>query len=98
MTDRIKYQEVAWAERKVDCYAGPTFDVHSPTWESHFEGDMEANEDGDDLVLDPKQFPAGTKVLILVPVCPDCGNHVELCEIDKSCGFDWKAWAEEKYA
>lgn len=98
MADRLNYQEIAWAERRVDCYDGPNCDQHRALWRAHFDGDMDSEDMYRDLPLDPKQFPAGTKVVIMVPVCPNCDQQVEMCEQDKGCDFDWKAWAEGQYS
>lgn len=88
------YQEIGWAELKVDVYGGPDCDQHIKKWNAFFEGDMEDDTSESPIILNCEHFPPGTKVVIKVPVCPMCEIQRELCE----CGFDWHNWDEERYS
>lgn len=83
-----------WAEMKPDCYGGETCDQIEPRWECFALGDKDSEHSAADIILDPTRFPAGTQITISVPVCPECGEQVEIC----TCGFDWRAWVIEKYS
>jgi hypothetical protein len=87
-------QQTMRAELKVDCYDGPNCDQHRLYWDGYAEGDKEGGPIGNTITLSAMTFPAGTKVQILVPVCPQCNETSETCE----CGFDWHKWAEERYS
>jgi len=91
---RLKMREVGRAERTAYCYGGETCDQVEPRWKCFFEGDKDESEDRDDIVLSPVHFPAGTRVTIEVPVCPECDEEAECC----SCGFDWDAWIIDTYS
>jgi hypothetical protein len=96
--NKINYEEIGRAELKVDCYAGKTCDQHKPEWHGHFDGDMDGGKIGKRITLDVSQFRPGTRVLIQEPVCPRCDATREMCELDKGCDFNWRAWDEEQYA
>jgi hypothetical protein len=85
---------VMWAELKVDLYDGPNCDQHRLYWDGYADGDKDGGPIGTTLTLEAATFPPGTKIRISVPICPKCGETSETCE----CGFDWKQWAENKYA
>ena len=89
-----KYEEVARAEMHPDVYGGPNSDQITPMWEGHWDGDMESFHDRSPINLPPEKFPPGTRVIVQMPLCPECELNCELC----SCGFDWKAWAKEQYS
>lgn len=97
---RVSYELTMWAAMEPNVYAGESCDEHAPRWHAHAEGNRES-EHLSIITLDSKTFPAGTKVSIEVPCCPECGisadfahaQNTQLCE----CGFDWKAWAEDQY-
>lgn len=88
------YTEIMWAEMVPDCYGGDSCDQIVPMWYCYALGDMGSEHSSNDIILDPKLFPAGTKIVITVPVCPECHEQVEICE----CGFDWDKWVLEKYS
>lgn len=87
-------RQIMWAEVKVDCYHGANCDQHRPYWYGYADGDKEGGSMPGPVTLDVTSFPPGTKVTISVPVCQQCGETSETC----SCGFDWRKWAEERYA
>ncbi|WIX32530.1 hypothetical protein QO259_17225 [Salinicola sp. JS01] len=94
----IRYQETMWAEMKPDIYGGESCDQHVPAWECKAEGDMDVERGLKDIEFSASAFPPGTKIVVSLPCCPDCGldagfSQNGACE----CGFDWKAWAEERY-
>lgn len=98
----IKYREIMRAEQSPDVYDGPNCDQHRARWVGSAEGDMDGDgEISDTIALSAATFPPGTRVAISVPLCPDCGesadvanDQTEKCE----CGFDWKAWANDRYS
>lgn len=89
-----KRREIMWCELKVDCYNGPCCNEHRHVWHGFGDGDKDGGEIGELLMLAATGFPAGTKIVISIPVCPECGEDAELCR----CGFDWHSWAEERYS
>jgi hypothetical protein len=97
----MEYNVVATGEVKVDVYCGDSCEEHKPYIETQCEGDM-ATEQMDDFSFDAKRFPAGTKITVEVPTCPndDCELDAEYQDENKKCecGFDWKVWAEEQYS
>jgi hypothetical protein len=50
------------------------------------------------LTIDAKHFPPGTKIQILEPCCPKCGQIPELCRGDDGCDFNWDEWVLGKYS
>lgn len=88
-----KMIQIMRAERKVDCYGGESCEEHIPLWWMFAEGDKDSDQSGEPLTLKPEHFPAGTRITVEVPACPDCECHPEHCQ----CGFDWKQWAEDRY-
>ena len=96
----IEMADYMWAEQQPDCYAGETCDQQKARWYFSAVGDKDSSHDSDPIVLDPSNFPPGTKVVVSLPSCPDCGSPImslgtpaEPCE----CGFDWKEWADGMY-
>lgn len=62
-------------------------------------------EDGETLKLEmpAAQWPPGTRVVILVPVCPQCGDPADMNGADGKhrrrwpackCGFSWNKFAD----
>jgi hypothetical protein len=96
--DKAEYITVMWAEQKPNCYGGKEFNEHIPMWDAYFEGDKDSEHSEDNLILDPKLFPAGTKIIIQEPICPKCEMSASLCIEIGECDFDWKEWAEDKYS
>lgn len=94
MTLEKQMKPIMWAELKVDCYSGPCCNQHRRFWDGFGDGDKEGGEIGEVLTLAATGFPAGTKIVISIPVCPECHEDAEMCR----CGFDWHKWAEERYA
>lgn len=90
----MEYRAIMWAERKVDFYCGEKSEDAEPEWETAAEGDMDGDTIKSPLILKPSSFPAGTKVVVSIPVCPECKEDCESCE----CGFDWESWAENEYS
>lgn len=103
MAKKLEYLEVMWAEQKPDVYSGPNCDEHRPDWYGGALGDKGGSEGGMDVVeLKAEHFPAGTKIVISVPLCPECGDSADLGHFSKDqkcdCGFDWKKWADGEYS
>ena len=92
----MQYRKTMWAEMFPDVYGGPFCDEHEGRWNIFADGDKDDEFTHDDLVLDPKTFPPGTKIVISVPVCPECHDTMEMHN-DSICNFDWKKWTEETY-
>ena len=97
--------ETMWAEQKPDLYGGKSGDEVVPQWESFAEGDKQSSTDRI-IALDARCFPPGTKVVVSEPVCPKCerprwpernGAEVTFPARCEECGFDWRAWEEERY-
>jgi len=88
----LKYIRVGKAEMKPDVYGGESCEEHIPRWMGYLYEDDET--DLEIIKLDPKAFPAGTKILIEIPICPKCELQQELCK----CGFDWMGWINESYS
>jgi hypothetical protein len=93
----MEYHEIMRAEMSPDVYAGESCDQIKPRWHGHCEGDMDSDY-FDLLELDPTQFPPGTKVVVLQPCCPECGQIAEICTLDEYCDFDWEQWTLSKYS
>lgn len=103
MPRKLRYYEIMHAYQHPDVYAGPNCDQHRPRWIGSTDGD----KDGDGeignrrghIVLNPNTFPAGTRISVSVPCCPNCGDDADSADRGKcQCGFDWKAWAANEYA
>lgn len=72
------------------------------------EGD---EEDGEVLKLEipASSMPPGSRVVIEVPCCPECGDPADMCVGSGEtpnhrewpaceCGFSWEQWAKETYS
>jgi hypothetical protein len=77
-----------------DVYGGENCDEHIPGWTAYFHGDMDGDGGSPCLELAAKTFPPGTRVIVQMPVCPECDEIQEFCD----CGFDWKEWASNEYS
>lgn len=98
MTDKVKYVEVAWANRFLDCYTGDNYDTATAYWNLYTDGEKEpSNLYDDDIIISLSNQPRGVRVTISVPVCPMCEEPIECCESNSSCNFDWKKWEEDKF-
>lgn len=98
----IDYNVISEVEVKVDVYSGENCDQHEPYLESWNEGDMEPLT-GEEFTFNSKRWPVGTKLKVMVPVCPTEGCNVDAEFQDKEgkcseCGFDWVDWAERQYS
>lgn len=101
----MKYTTIMTAEQAPDLYDGRECDEVRPLWVGSAEGDKScpsAVGDNTGLVsFNPAHYPAGTRILVQVPDCPDCtepapsGQDVsDRC----SCGFNWELWMESQYS
>lgn len=102
------HRKTMWAEMAPDVYGGRTCDQIVPQWSCAAEGDKGDSDTQRVLELAARTFPPGTKVEIHEPLCPRCGElrHPKFpapkrgplfsgqCE----CGFDWDAWARDRYS
>ena len=95
----MNYNITASGEVKVDIYCGENCDQHEHYIEAQCEGDMDS-EKMEDFSFDAKRWPAGTRILIQVPLCPDCEMDAEYQDDEGKCecGFDWKYWIECEYS
>ncbi|SEG20891.1 hypothetical protein [Marinobacterium lutimaris] len=93
----MSHSQTMQAEMRPDLYAGENADQMRPQWRTYCEGDMDGDF-LDILTLDAKRFPPGTKVLVLEPCCPECGQVVECCRTDDECDFDWDEWVLDQYS
>ena len=104
MRSELKYVEIMWAEQKPDCYDGPDCDQLRPEFE--LTGDDKGGaETADHVHLLPRMFPPGTRLVVSVPICPNCEDQSDLYldghsgKMDKcQCGFDWENWAVGQYS
>lgn len=98
---KIKYETIDFSEMKPDMYDGPNSDEMKPRWVTSVEKEGEV-EIGDIITLNSHTFPTGTRVLIQVPVCPQCETYTadQMDENKKcfECGFDWGKWAIDNYS
>lgn len=103
-----KFQETMRAEMKPDVYGGPGCDEVRPEWVVFAEGDKDSDTI-EDLGMKAIHFPPGTKVVVLEPVCPDCGElrepiwpnpgkNMPLYTGPCRCGFDWDKWVLENFS
>lgn len=106
-TAKVERHQTMRAEMVADCYAGKKCDQIRPHWNAYCEGDKQDDDFDGPLVLDMRQFPPGTMVIVSEPVCPKCGEvrspkfpqpkrgpiFAKKCD----CGFDWEAWTHEQY-
>jgi len=101
-----------WAELAPDVYDGPKCDQVKPQWRVVAEGDKDGPDDQQELQLNCRHFPPGTKVTVSVPCCPNpkCGMSIKIFGFDPprtdedewkvgkcESGFDWKDWMEGQY-
>lgn len=90
----LEYQEVARAEMHPDVYGGESCDQVIPMWKSYWDGDKDEDHSKEPIELLAEQYPPGTRIVISVPVCPNCRYIPEMC----SCGFDWNGWIQDQYS
>lgn len=88
----MKYQDDSMATMAPDVYAGPSCDGIEP-------------QPRDTIALTPRLFPAGTRVVVQIPVCPNCGVPADFSHDHESgetgncqCGFDWREWALNEFS
>ncbi|MET4160540.1 hypothetical protein ABIE61_000354 [Marinobacterium sp. MBR-111] len=93
----MEYHQTMWAEMSPDVYSGENCDQVRPRWNAHADGDMDSDYI-EALTIDAKHFPPGTKIQILEPCCPKCGQIPELCRGDDGCDFNWDEWVLGKYS
>ena len=93
----LEYQVYVWVEMAPYMYGGTGCNEERPQWEVHAEGDME-EEHLQSLTFDAKDYPAGTKIVIKQPCCPECDQIREVCVEVGECLFDWDAWTANKYS
>ena len=94
----MEYQEIMWAEVKPDVYGGDKCDEVIPRWEAYADGDMDSDTFDHLLEFCCKTLPAGAKVTVSVPCCPECQQQVEMCQPDEGCDFDWDEWVQDEYS
>jgi hypothetical protein len=100
----MDYHEIMRATMSPNVYDGPKCDQHRPRWHAHADGDKDSDHT-DALELAASMFPAGTKVSVEVPCCPECGEPADLhfdpntaTQRPCQCGFDWLAWANDQFS
>lgn len=104
----IESRETIWFTMQPDCYGGKTCDQIVPKWHCYADGDKDSDYQYQPLLLDPRRFPPGTKIVVSEPVCPQCGDarspkHPEpkrgpLFDPKCDCGFDWESWTLNEYS
>ena len=94
----MNYHEIMWSSQKPDVYDGPACDGIRPDWECFSEGDKDGpGSIGGDMTLAAEHFPAGTKMVISVPCCPQCDCPADHESTVCDCGFDWAKWTREEF-
>ncbi|WP_444893426.1 hypothetical protein ACJJIE_02505 [Microbulbifer sp. TRSA001] len=91
------FHKVMQFEAAPDIYGEPKCDRIEPKWAATSDGEMGVVCGLNSFDLEAKNFPPGTKVVVSVPCCPECGQEVELCRSDDSCDFDWDFWVIDTY-
>jgi len=100
--------ETMWFTMEPDVYGGKSCDKVIPRWHCYADGDKDSDHQREPLKLDPRSFPPGTKIIVVEPACPDCGEprsikypmpkrgprFVSKCR----CGFDWDQWVLNQYS
>jgi len=90
-----------------DCYDGERSDQMRPTWITSYPKEGDENIGATlDLKLSAPEFPPGTRIIIQVPMCPNCTIPADYGAQDFSgrewpdceCGFSWEKWAESQYS
>lgn len=97
MSTELEFRQVIYWEQKPDVYAGEKCDEVRPRFWGYADGDMDGGFD-DKIELMPDRFPAGTKIIVQVPCCPDCDQDADMCKSDDSCDFDWDGWVQNEYS
>lgn len=98
MMNKLEYKEIMWAEMSPDMYSGPNCDELKPRWHGFCEGDMDSEYYEEPLQLCATTFKPGTKVIVLEPCCPKCGQIASLCEDYEPCDFNWDEWVACEYS
>lgn len=93
----MEYRQTMRAEMEPDVYGGENCDEVRPRWNAYAEGDMDADY-SDSITIDAKHYPPGTKISVLEPCCPKCGQIPEFCRASDGCDFDWDAWVLDEYS
>ena len=94
----MNFRTIQEARMEPDLYAGNLCDEVRPRWMSYDEKEGQTEIDGN-IELDPSTFPPGTRILIQVPECPECGLNAEFATSGKcDCGFNWNAWRDNQYS
>lgn len=83
----LEEEQVTWWEQQPDIY-----DNNKPRWYGEAVGDQGGGFD-EEIRIKPENYPAGTRVLVLVPMCPECCMTQDTCD----CGFDWTDWIDDRY-
>lgn len=97
--NRVKeYERVLTAEVSPDVYGGDQCNQVLPRWEAYADGDMQGETFTEPLELIASMYPAGTRVMVEQPCCPDCHQIAEMCAVDDGCSFDWDYWIECEYS
>jgi hypothetical protein len=89
-------------------YDGESCDLHRPRWMTSYPKHGK-EEDGETLEINlpAHRVPPGTRIAILIPCCPICGDPADINEPGEdekrlwpncNCGFDWNKWAEGQYS
>ncbi len=107
----MEYFQIMRSELELDVYCGDKCDESKPIWNSSCDGDMDSETHTDPIILATTHFPAGTKVTVSVPQCPECGlprmssggqneqgETVVTHEEKCDCGFDWFTWEQNEYS
>jgi hypothetical protein len=87
-----------------DMYGGKECDELVPRWRCYAAGDKDADHQRQPLILDPRDYPPGTKITVMEPTCPECDMVREVTHNPRgfsnmcACGFDWEEWTANEYS
>lgn len=51
---------------------------------TYCDGDMDSDDHTDPITFDLNRFPAGSKIIVQVPICNDCGLDPTECDCDEN--------------
>lgn len=94
----MDFDEIDRFTLEPDIYSGKNCDEIRPRWMAHVQKEGLVEMDGN-IEINPNALPAGTQVIIKVPVCPECSMTADMAsDLICECGFSWKDWIDSEYS
>jgi len=94
----MQFDEIYRFTLEPDIYSGDSCDEIRPRWMAHVDKEGLVEMDGN-IEISPKALPAGTQVIIEIPVCPKCSMTADMAkDLICECGFSWKNWINSEYS